>query len=320
MKATALLLTFLIAIGQLSASRDEAWYEYKNNNYCAPECGPCNYSTARFGQEECSDCEITSMTPVDNVNVNYTFGKGIDTNKNYISTNLMLFPGCHVAEHKTPFYSLSAYHLSDNKWAGSAGTGLRWMPCRSCHIYGFNVFYDVIGAKQGIYNQVGAGLEYLSKTWEAHANGYLPVGKKSIRHTVNFFDNYRGRFYVAVDNIEQTSHGADLEVGKNFYYGDKMRFYMGIGTAWFERSYSGNSEWTFKTRTFLQWTRYLSIELRTYKEPSENWHCQGVINLSVPFDVLCNFYTCGFSDLYSQPVVRNAMIKKNKGCCWITNY
>lgn len=317
MKLIFLALSFLFSVTNLQA-RDEMWYDYQSSNCCVPSNPQKCYSTDCYYQDE-PCCDTCSMIPIDHIDFSYTFGKGIETNRNYVSASLMQFPDCRI-NGKIPFYQLTAHHLSNNKWAGSVGTGLRWMPHRECFVYGFNVFYDVIGAERGIYNQVGAGLEFLSKDWEAHLNGYLPVGNKSHRKVAQVFDSYIGPYFVAVSNIEETYHGADLEVGKNFYYGDKMRFYAGIGPAWFEKSYTGTDQWAFKGRLFLQFQRYISIELKTFKFSSENWHVQGVATLSVPFDCLCSFYTCGFADVLSQPVVRNAMIKKSKSCCWTTNY
>lgn len=152
-------------------------------------------------------------------------------------------------------------------------------------------------------------------------NGYMPVGQKSRKKIVNFFDGYIDGYTITVFNREQTARGFDAELGWNsYFYSDSIRAYMGIGPAWFKNDHSKDDQWAFKARGLLQWSRYLSIEARTFKEQRSNWHWQGAVFLLIPFECFRDLCACDLNDLFSRPVYRNAMIKSCGRCGWETNY
>lgn len=265
----------------------------------------------------CKPVCCTSATS--HLDIGFATGKWIDTNSNYPFVRFVWFPECRL-DGKYLFYQASGFRTSDYKWGGSIGAGLRWQPKRTCHIVGANIFYDAGDGYYNTYHQVGGGIEWLSKTWEARVNGYFPVGNKYFLETENVWDDYNGGYEVITKNIEQVSRGIDVEVGHNLYHKDIMRLYVGIGPAWYERAYSEDTEWAFMARAFVEFRRFARIEVRTFKEAGDRWHVQGVGVLSFPFEVLCQPYTCGLSAPLSDPVYRNMTIKKQRGCCWITNY
>lgn len=263
-------------------------------------------------QQECCPPPATQL------NLGYTFGRGIETSHNYATANLLLFPNWNT-RNIVPFISLSAHHLDNNRWAGSYGGGARWQPEGACHIWGFNLFYDTLKRHLGTFQQVGAGLEWLSPTWEGRINAYLPVGAQSRFKTVQFFEYPEGQ-WIKIRERDRSARGFDAEIGWNTYFCDQYRFYLGVGPAWFEKHHSNNEQWAFKARALLQWSRYLSLEARTYKESNSSWHWQGAVFLTIPFECIRDLCSCGLTDLFARPVYRNALIKSSSDCCWETNY
>jgi hypothetical protein len=316
MKTTWLLLTGLITT--LCAVEPIEWYDYSEEGcgipiFCACEEEiPCCF-------EETPSKPVCCTSPTSHLDLGYATGENIDTEKNYPFARLVWFPECKIGG-KNPLYQVSFLRFSDKKWAGSAGVGIRWQPRRTCHLIGANLFYDCRECDQATYHQVGAGIEYLSLSWEARANGYLPVGGKYHIKKLQLFDDYAAGYFVRVNRIEQMERGIDAEVGHNYYYKDYLRFYVGAGPAWYQSTYSEDDYWAFMARGFIEWKRMARFEVRTFKQRDEKWHVQGVVTLSFPFECLCYPYTCGLSDVYSQPVYRNTSIKKQNGCCWVTNY
>ena len=163
-------------------------------------------------------------------------------------------------------------------------------------------------------------MEALTYTWEARANLYLPVGCQGTKRTVRLFDNYIGDYWVKLNQIEQTSKGFDAEVGYNFYPVNQLRLYLGLGPAWFEDYFTHNDNWAFVTRALMQWSDYLTLQAKGYKEADHGWRWQGLVNLTAPFECFRDYCGCNVYDLLSQPVFRNAVIKSSCDCCWETNY
>ncbi|MCB1114312.1 MAG: inverse autotransporter beta domain-containing protein [Chlamydiia bacterium] len=298
----------------------QAYFDSSDNPSCELCCEPCPDFVMPLCCPPPKPCKPVCCTrPTSHLDFGFATGEYIDTEKNYPFARIIWFPECKLAG-KYLFYQASLLRFSNYKWAGSAGIGIRWQPKRTCHIVGANLFYDAREGVQDTYHQVGGGIEWLSNTWEARANGYLPVGAKSHLKVANTFDDYAAGFFVQVNNIEQVERGVDVEVGRNAYYNDMLRFYAAIGTAWYERTYSERDEWAFLARAFIEWKRYIRLEVRTFKERDNDWHVQGVATVSFPFEVICLPYSCGLSAPLSEPVYRNMAIKKQRGCCWITNY
>lgn len=316
------------AIQQVHAQKNESHYaEITIQNNLQPESQntPNEYNKGwappylAEEREEQACCTNSCETPATQLILGYTFGKGIETNKNYATATIMVFPNIR-RRNIIPFVSLSAHHLSNNKWAGSFGGGARWQPDGSCYLLGFNVFYDTLKRNLGTFEQVGAGVEYLSSTWEGRINAYFPVGTKYRSKLATTFDGYDGGYFININQIERSSRGFDAEIGWNTYFCNQYRFYTGVGPAWFEDYNSFRNQWAFKARALIQWSRYLTFEVRTFKEENRAWHWQGAAFLTVPFECIEDFCSCGLTDLFARPVYRNALIKSSSECGWETNY
>lgn len=319
MKNHYILLACWIVLGQFFTEELQADYG------CTPwharsvrECPSPSSATDWTGWES-SGCSYCGQHNLNYVNFGYATGKGVDSPRNYAFGKLMLLP-TYRSEFLIPFFNLDGYYFKSDKWAGSIGTGLRFRPTATCCFVGVNAFYDALNGTYDTYTQFGLGFEYLSKTWEARLNCYLPIDRKNGFRTLVRYDDYIGPYTVSCQGIEQPLLGADFEVGHNFYYCNTARFYIGAGPAWYESNYSGANEWVFAARSYLQLYRYFTFEVRTFKEENDPWHVQGRFSLTIPFDCVPNFYTCSFSDIISQPVYRNDVIKRSRGCCLNANF
>lgn len=312
----------VVDISQGNYSNNLAQNDSYSAGYTSPQTLKLNACTPQLEEatDNCCAQNTCCPPPVTQLNLGYTFGRGIETSHNYATANLLLFPNWNT-RNIVPFVSLSAHRLDNSRWASTYGGGARWQPQDACHIWGFNIFYDNLKKHLGTFHQVGAGLEWLSPRWEARVNAYFPVGTKKRLNTVNFFDGYIGGYTIAVREVEQSSRGFDAEIGWNsYYFCDKARLYLGVGPAWFEDYYSRNDQWAFKARALVQWSRYLTFEARTFKESKSDWHWQGAVFLTIPFECFKDICGCGLTDLFSRPVYRNQMIKSSSNCCYETNY
>lgn len=304
------MVMWLASIGTLQG---DCWHARPVRNCPSPS------SCTDWTGWETNGCNYCGQNNLNYLNVGYSIGKGIDTDQNLINAQLMLLPDFRY-ENLVPFFTLEGHYLNtENHMAGSIGSGIRWRPASTKCFIGANIFYDAIQGRYHFYNQFGGGLEYLSKSWESRLNFYIPVNQKSGSKTKAVFDDYAGGYIVECNRIEQPLIGIDFEIGRNFYYCDFARFYIGIGPGWYEKASSGDDQWAFKARAYLQLYRYLTFECRGFVEDSY-WHAQGVFTLTIPFECIQNFYTCGFLDIISQPVYRNDVIKRSKGYCFQSNF
>ncbi len=249
--------------------------------------------------------------------VGYAFGKGIDTHKSYGFASLMMYPLAKRYDY-APFLYVQANALSNHKWAGNFGAGLRidWI---EGWIWGFNLFYDTYRGHYGSFHQVGAGYELLSDTWEVRANVYFPVHQECQSGKERTY-YYPGDYYIRLKGFECAQRGFDFEFGRNFCINRCWNTYFGVGPACFKYPNTSHRKWAFKARGVLEWNDYLAFEVRTYKEGSRNWQWQGVVSLTIPFETLRDCCECGFTSLFERPIYRNSIIKTNDGCCWKTNY
>ena len=111
------------------------------------------------------------------IGVSQTEGKGLGYAEGYTSLDLFLSqPFCHSG--LVPFLDVRGRRFNNGKYAANAGLGLRWLNACASQVWGINGFYDYEDTKHGHYNQAALGLEFFSERWEAHLNGYLPVGRK----------------------------------------------------------------------------------------------------------------------------------------------
>lgn len=253
--------------------------------------------------------------------VSYAAGKTIGIDENYVEIGLLYSPlPCCYDFH--PFVDLRAYRLQDNKWAASAGGGLRVWCDNGCSVVGVNAFYDFRASDLGDFHQAGVGFEWLSPTWQFSLNGYLPFNNKYIGLPV-VFDDYIGEFTAMCTPSTYSKKGGDFEIGRNCGCYDRFVFYLGAGSYYFHGTPGNN--WGAKLRTRLTVARYFAIEGLGVWDKSCDLLLQLKFSLSFPLDFLCDFCCqrplcgCDCPFIY-QPVNRNDMIILEDQCCWTGNF
>jgi trimeric autotransporter adhesin len=100
-------------------------------------------------------------------------------------------------------------------------------------VIGGYVSYDARNTGNAVFNQIGTGLELLTKNWELRANGYIPVGttRSTIAESFPGSSAFSGNSLQLdrVRLVEQSLFGVDLEVGKKLSAWEKgeLRGYIG---------------------------------------------------------------------------------------------
>ena len=162
----------------------------------------------------------------------YDVGEGIGYRDGF--TSLETFWGYNRVENFIGFLDAIGHIFDNGKIAANLGLGARFNVPSLSTMFGINGFYDYRRTNRFHYDQVGAGLEILSKYFDIRANGYLPFGKKS-HFLRNKFDRFVG-FDVAFDEItEEVLRGVDGELGFNLVNLGPFRFYAAGGAYFYER-------------------------------------------------------------------------------------
>jgi hypothetical protein len=255
------------------------------------------------------------------LSLSYTAGKTIGIDKNYASIGLFYSPLPYWYDVH-PFVDLSAYRMSNNLWAASAGAGVRIWCDNRCAAIGFNGFYDFRESNLGDFHQAGFGFEYLSPTWVFTLNGYIPFKNKFVGPSETFDEFTDDSIFVCTPSTTSLK-GGDFEFGRNFGCNDLFLFYAGIGSYYYHKN-SGNT-YGLKLRGSLQTSRYFSLEGIAVYDKSCHALFQLTASLYIPFDILCGFFCgcappCDCDDFMMQRVNRNDMILLENRCCWTGNF
>ena len=222
-----------------------------------------------------------------------------------------------------PFLDVRAHWLRNNRWAGNAGTGIRWLNPRQTRIWGANVFYDYRHAGHGEFNQVGVGFETLGKCWDIRVNGYLPVGKTKVLQHSHKFNFSLGRYMIR-QVFDFAMLGFDSELGLHLLRCGNFTLYAAAGPYYYYHGdIEGKGTWGGQARLAIEYNRYVCMEGRVTHDHLFHTRVQGVLKVIIPFDLLSCL--CGSSpyscwDMLSQPIERNDLIINKKGCCWKQNF
>ncbi|MCX7120019.1 MAG: hypothetical protein NTZ86_09200 [Legionellales bacterium] len=135
------------------------------------------------------------------------------------------------------FMDLTGKYGNDNAGLLSAGLGSR-IVVRDNTILGAYLFGDYNRTPNSNYFKViNPGIEGMTKEWDAHLNGYFPVGKKSktmaiytgtqagISNTI-FFSGH-SQYDKLFDLVEDVGAGSDIEIGRTFTSLNQARLFGG---------------------------------------------------------------------------------------------
>lgn len=100
-------------------------------------------------------------------------------------------------------------------------------------VFGGYVSYDARNTGDAVFNQIGTGLEFISKDWDVRLNGYIPVGDTKATLATSFPGGatFSGNS-LQLDRLrlqQQSLSGVDLEVGRKLsaWNNGELRGYAG---------------------------------------------------------------------------------------------
>lgn len=222
------------------------------------------------------------------IDIKHIEAKGIGYNQGYTSLDGFF---TSMWNNFVPFLDLRAHVFNNGRWAANAGLGTRYIfdPCQ--WMVGGNVYYDYRSTKHGHYHQIGAGAEAFYDRFEAHLNGYLPVGQKrrmTKKHIESVsFKGFSGNYILQNEHYDNSFEGAmkgfNGEVGAHIA-GDRKCYdlYFGVGPYYYDVS-SGKHAWGGKARLKAEVTKYLFLEVSDSYDRIFHNRLQGTVNVSIPF-------------------------------------
>jgi hypothetical protein len=139
--------------------------------------------------------------------------------------------------NQTFFVDLTGKYGNDDAGLLSAGLGNRTI-VRDNMILGAYVFGDYNKTPNSNYFKViNPGIEGMTSEWDAHLNGYFPVGDRSktmaiysgsqagVSNTI-FFSGH-SQYDKLFDLVEDVGAGTDFEIGRTFFSLNHARFFAG---------------------------------------------------------------------------------------------
>lgn len=255
----------------------------------------------------------------------YTFGQFIDIDQNYGDVGWLFF--CPVNCQSTIFLQDTQFFFLDRgDFSFSAGAGLRQrFPMLSGYI-GANVYYDYRdfnSSRDSLY-RMGVGVEYLSNSFEARVNGYIPIGNtysKGNPITINYLEG----FQAILRNTEMALWGIDGEVGYWFASFKCLDFYAGVGVysyGTYNRDDIKHNPFTGGyARALLTWNNYFNFEVRVSDDQVFKGRMEGVLWAQLPFEFFLNGFCMPYcidpcEKIWTRPVFRHSILATTDCCCY----
>lgn len=243
-------------------------------------------------------------------------GKYISIDRGYVEAGLfapVLLSNCY-----TPFFDVRAYRFNDDRWAASAGFGIR-RQLSEVSALGINAYYDYRrGEAKHNFHQIGVGLEWLS-CFDLRVNGYLPILRKTQLSEFCVFDQLGDGFFATRSRNEFSYSGFDAEVGKSLWHCRDLNLYGAAGPYYYRSSHHKRF-WGGYGRLGLIWRSFLSLQIRTSYDYLHSAKVQGIFQIFFPLEVFCKGWEscgCRFID---QQVWRNRIILTDHCCNWTWNW
>lgn len=212
--------------------------------------------------------------------------KGIGYDEGYTSGELFFSPMWD--DDFQPFADLRIHLFNDGRWAGNAGAGIRYQFYDRAMALGANAFYDYRDDPElKSINQVGLGIEALTKFFEFRSNGYLTVGATKLAKCPEFTCFSCNSAFAEQDLTAALSHW-DAEFGFPLRgVMGPIDFFFGVGPYYlFERELEGctlGQKWGVQSRLELGVLDNLMIGGSVSYDPIFNVRGQGYIGLSFTY-------------------------------------
>lgn len=273
-----------------------------------------------------ADCGSFSLSDLDlsesNFYVSQHFGRTVGVDKPYTSAGVLLGP---IFTPQTGGLALDMrIHRFNNthrdSWAGNVGLIYRsQLECLG-GIWGANFYYDARNRRWHDFNQVGAGLEYLSCLFDVRVNGYLPVGKKFGIYEDETF-TYPGGYILQGQRRYAALPGVDWEIGKAFYSDCNFNIYGAVGGYYYQNNDICRDDFCgCRLRAALDWGRYLSFAGEATFDKRFHSRYAGIITLNIPLSIFSGCCEEPCVSLFNVPVYRQEMIVIDRGLFWHKNY
>lgn len=254
-----------------------------------------------------------------------TVGKGIGYRHGYTEVEAFLVP-VDIGS-VTPFIDLRGIRFLDNEYAASAGLGLRFsIPC-SDWAFGVNGFYDfrTDSSHHLHFQQIGAGIEFLSPCIDIRLNGYFPLEHEKLLSTT-LFDDFVGGYFMIRKKFVGAFTGFNLEVAgvlKEFCdpcCNYSAYLYGGLGPYY----YRFDDHWStvggqIRLGAFFEtYFAIFSLQGIASRDKIFGTNIAGQFGITFPLGCCCE-PDCG-QDVRRRPVYRNDVIVLDRFCKWETNF
>lgn len=261
---------------------------------------------------------FAAYTNVDSnrITVDHVEGRGLGYSTGYTSLDLFWAEPlceCNVA----PYADLRGHYFNNGFWAANGGFGIRWVPDCSPFMLGANTFYDYLETQHRDWQQVSVGLEALGCNWDLRVNGYIPVGEtKRPLYSFDYSTSRRDPF-ILTGKMQSALYGVDTELGYHDCLTPDISFYVGLGPyVYWGRSSKVVNVWNRKTvsapgvrmRIAATILDYITIEGVSTYDREFRWTGQGIVSITIPFDMIFERDECKYDRRYYAPVLRNEII------------
>lgn len=227
-------------------------------------------------------------------NISHTEGRGIGYWRGYTSLAIFLMPSTFKCRSIYPLLDLRGHGFNDGKIAANGGLGVRILTS-NCSAIGANVYFDVrqshhrgFNQRGHVFNQLGAGLEYLSTSWDVRLNYYQPLGKKVIHFRQTIFKDNLGITPIFLRKHQYTIRMANAELGTCTGSGSfcfcclDWSSYFAFGPYYLEEKHH-SSRWGGQARLSAVLGDYYEFEIRTSYDRVTHGTLQFRIGVNFPF-------------------------------------
>ncbi len=235
--------------------------------------------------------------------VRHRESQGVGYNQGYSTLDYYL-----TSQHdKLEFlFNLRGHLFNDAKAAGNGGVAFRYSLKEDTSRIGANLYYDVRDSTHFIAQQVGGGLEWISKTFDVRFNGYIPIGKER-NFSEHRFQGFTGNQVLIRRKLSGALPCVDGEVGTSL----AKPFYFAAGTYYLfeEASHDLNlgKAWGWKARFDVDMGHYFAVGMLVTHDRIFNTRVQGYLSLNIPLGP----WKCmkdGFKNFEKRRIVRNEII------------
>ncbi len=304
------LIPFLVMAGNISGEELELWDEYEEQ-----------ISLAYAEDEEIADTQddpSQGMGAIDSppspflgqISVRSRQAGGIGYNTGY--STLQGFFGLKVAQGQSFLFDLRGHMFNNGTVAANGGIAYRIRPWGATTTFGINTYYDYRNLPRLNSQQIGCGIEVLSKWLDFRSNGYIPFGKEQSSKRYSF-DEFDDHFLVLRTKRTIVLPGVDVEVGRSIWCHPHISFYGAVGSYYFGRG-DTNTSCGLKARVKANIFEYLSLEGIVTHDHLFHTRVQGELSLNIPLGKRekRTQNVCIYPDLYQLPERQEIIVAKKK--------